>query len=98
MFTEDMGAFFDATVFGTVAEWGAQQATVIINAPTEDVLGGRVSSVEYELIAPASTFPGINMGDTIIILEGVNAGTYVVREKPRALDDGALKSFKANKV
>ena len=98
MFTEDMGVFFDATVFGTVAQWGAQEAAVIVNAPTEDVLGGRVSSNEYELIAPVSAFPGVNRSDTITIAEGQYAGTYTVREKPRQLDDGALKAISVTKV
>ena len=98
MFTEDMSVFFDAEVFGTSAAWGALTAAVLVNAPTEDVLGGRVSSNEYELIAPVSTFPGINRSDTITIAEGKHAGTYQVREKPKQLDDGALKSIQVTKV
>ena len=70
-----MSVFFDAAVFGTVVQWGALESPVMLNAPTEDVLGGRVSSNEYELIAPVGVFPGVNAGDTMVVTAGQYEGS-----------------------
>ena len=86
MFAEDLTVFFSATEFATVATWGALSANVLLNAPTEDLLGGRTQGIAYEALLAASAFPGIARGDEVTIA----AVAFVVREVP-AVGDGALK-------
>lgn len=92
-FTEDLSVFFDAAGFGLAATWGAYSATVLLDAPTEDVLGGRVSSDEYQATLPYASLPGIARGAAITIA-GV---AYTVREVDR-LDDGAIKRLRLTKT
>lgn len=92
-FAEDLSVFFDADGFGQPASWGAYSATVIIDMPTEDILGGRVNSKEYLATLPATSFPGIARSDTIT----AGGSTYQVREV-RTLDDGALKSLSLTRI
>lgn len=98
MFTEDLSVFFDTSVFATEASWGALTASVIINSPTEDILGGRAVSNEYEMLLPTAKFPGINRGDQVVVAAGQYAGTYVLREKPMLMEDGAVKKIVATKL
>lgn len=91
---EDLSVFFSTAEFAHQATWGAQTAAVLLDQPVEDVLGGRAQSSEYEITLPTASFPGINRGDTVII-----AGeSYQLREKPRLVADGALKSMSVSKV
>lgn len=93
-FAEDLSVFFSTAEFAHQATWGAQTAAVLLEQPTEDILGGRAQSNEYEVTMPAAQFAGINRGDTISI-SGV---TYRLREKPRLIGDGALKSLLLERV
>ena len=93
-FAEDLSVFFSTAEFAHQATWGAQTAAVLLEQPTEDILGGRAQSNEYEVQMPAAEFAGINRGDTISI-SGV---TYRLREKPRLIGDGALKSLLLERV
>lgn len=104
MFAEDLSVFFDAAEFGSAATWGALSATVLLDAPTEDVLGGRVQGIAYEATLPTAVFPGIGRGASVSIEapllyattgyaeSGFVTGSqaYVVREV-RLLDDGRIK-------
>ena len=92
-FAENLSVFFDAAGFGLTATWGAFTATVILDAPTEDILGGRVSSDEYQVILPFASFPNIARGASITVA-GV---AYTVREVDR-LDDGAIKRMRLTKT
>ena len=94
MFAEDLSLFFDAGGFALAATWGASTAQVLMRQPTEDILGGRAQSNEYEVQMPAAEFAGINRGDTITI----GGASYRLREKPRLLGDGALKSLLLERV
>ena len=91
-FAEDMSVFFNAAGFAQAATWGALSANVILDAPTEDILGGRSQSNEYLMTLPAASFPGIARGATVQI--GLTA--YTVREV-KLLDDGALKALSVSK-
>lgn len=91
MFTEDLGLFF--ADFGVDATWGSLSTKVIIDAATEDLLGGRVLSTDYVLTLPAAEFPGIAKDAQIT----VGAVTYRVREV-RLIDDGAVKELSATKL
>lgn len=93
-FAEDLSLFFDADGFAVTASWGASTAQVLMRQPTEDILGGRAQSNEYELTMPAAEFAGINRGDTLTIA-GVS---YRLREKPRLVGDGALKTLLLERV
>lgn len=86
-FAEDMSVFFNTAEFAHQATWGAMTAAVLFDQPTEDILGGRAQSDEYEATLPVGAFPGIKRGDTVVIA-GVS---YRLREKPKVLEDGALK-------
>jgi hypothetical protein len=84
---EDLALFFDPA-FTVPAAWGTFTAPVLLDAPTEDIMGGRVLSEEYEATMPASSFPGITR-DAMLSIDG---GTYRVREV-RLMDDGAIKQL-----
>jgi hypothetical protein len=89
---ESLALFFDPA-FALPAVWGTLQAGVILDAPTEDVLGGRVLTDEYAATLPAASFPGIGRGAVLQI----DGGSYRVREV-RLLDDGALKELLLTRV
>lgn len=93
-FAEDLSLFFDADGFAVAASWGASTALVLMRQPTEDILGGRAQSNEYEATLPAASLPGINRGDAVTI-SGVS---YRLREKPRLVGDGALKTMLLERV
>lgn len=95
-FTEDLGAFFDVADFSESATWGALSASVIIDVPTEEVLGGKVNSNEYMMMMQADQLPGISYKDAFTITTGRYAGTYIVRDV-KLIEDGAIKSIKASK-
>jgi hypothetical protein len=92
-FAEDMSVFFDAAGFAVSATFvpeaggAAQTASVIFDAPTEQVFGGEALSNEYLITYAATDLPDIRKGDRGVI-QGV---TYKVREI-RLLDDGKLKT------
>lgn len=94
--SEDLSVFFSTGEFAHLATWveGGATASVLFDQPTEDILGGRAQSTEYELTLPAAEFAGINRGHTVVIA-GV---TYQLREKPRMVGDGALKALSVSKV
>lgn len=92
-FAEDLSVFFKTVEFASNATWGALSANVILDMPTEDILGGQVSSFEFMAMLPASSFPNIARGDSIAI----SSVSYKVREV-RLLDDGALKALLLSKV
>lgn len=99
-FDEDLSLFFDLTGFAVTATWGTNAAQVIFDMPAEDVLGARAQSTEYEVTLPTAVFPGITRGDTITISGAAAAvnGPYRLREKPRLVEDGALKSMLLERV
>lgn len=88
-FAEDLSVFFSASEFASQARWGALTANVLLDSPTEDVLGGRALSEEYEATMPSTALPGVSRGELLTIA----GGTYKVREV-RLLDDGLLKRLK----
>ena len=93
-FAEDIaGTFFRESEFGTAATWNGQSAVVMLDAPTEDVLGGRGLSEEYQAQIPTADWPGISNGARVTI-GGID---YVVREV-RQLDDGKVKQLLLTKV
>lgn len=87
---EDMDVFF--ADFGEQATWGAYSAKVLIDAPTEDLLGGRVLSTDFKLTLPAAELPGIAKDGQVVI----GSATYVVREV-RLVGDGKVKELMARK-
>lgn len=98
-FAEDMTAFFSTAEFAvsatfTPAGGGASvSASVILDAPTEDILGGDGLSDEYAITYAATDLVGIKSGATGTI----NAVAYKVREV-KLLDDGKLKRASLSKV
>ena len=83
MFTEALDAYF--VDFGVTAVYGAQTATVLLDMPDADVLGGRMISAGYLITYRATDLAGLKHGD-ILTVAGV---AYQVNEV-RKLDDGAL--------
>ena len=97
-FAEDMTAFFSAGEFAVLAVFtpsgGAQeQAAVIFDTPTDDVLGGNVLSQEYAMTYPASAMPSVRTGD----YGAIGGERYRIREL-RLVGDGGLKRAKLSKV
>lgn len=97
-FTEDLSVFFNAAEFAVSATFTPTgeapiTASVMLDRPDEDVLGGRASSTEYQMTLPTATFPGIARGMAVVI-----AGeAYQVREV-RVLADGAIKTVTLSKA
>lgn len=86
MFTEDLGQFFRTSDLAVTASFGAQTAEVFLDAPDEEAIGGEVLTREYAIVYRATQLTGLTRGSSIT----VNGNNYVVRQEPRAVDDGAL--------
>lgn len=87
-FAEDLSQFYDATAgFAVVATWGGYTASVIFNAPSEEVLGGQVVGTDYSIRMPTASLPGIGYGQQVVV---AGKGTFTVREV-RSLSDGGEK-------
>lgn len=84
-FTEDLGAFFSQADFAVVLVWGAETANVILDAPDEQYIDGRVLSREYAITYESADLVGLAGGASVTV--GGNA--YTVREIT-ALDDGKI--------
>lgn len=84
-FTEDLGAFFSQADFAVALTWGAVTADVILDAPDEQIIDGRVLSREYAILYESADLVGLAGGATVI----VDGNAYTVREVT-ALDDGKI--------
>jgi hypothetical protein len=84
-FTEDLGAFFSAADFAVTLIWGLVTAEVILDAPDEQLIDGRVLSREYAITYPADELVGLTGGQAVT----VDGTAYTVREVT-ALDDGKI--------
>ena len=80
--------FFDLGAFGRVATFGASTAVVLLDAPADDVMGGRVMTREYEARMRSTALPGVARGSVITI----DGSAYQVREV-RLEGDGAIKAL-----
>lgn len=89
---EDITQFFNVDEFAQVATWGALTSNVLVDSPTEDLLGGKALGVNYEITLPIVDFPNIARG-AVVVLDGQN---YTVREV-RILADGATKKLSLSK-
>jgi len=85
-FAEDMTVFFAQDVFAVLGVWNGTSASVLFDAPTEDVLSGQVLTTDYSVTLPLDVWPTIAR-DAVITVEG---DTFTVRSV-RQLHDGALK-------
>lgn len=88
-FAEDKSAFLSVAEFASAASWNGVSANGLLDMPTEDVLGGRATSNEYEFTMRADEWVGISRGAQITIGDT----TYRLREDPRLIDDGAFKKL-----
>lgn len=91
MITENLALFF--ADFGQAATWNGNTTYAILDAATEDLLGGRVLSTDYVMQVEAAGFPGIARDAVIVI----GAASYQVREV-RARDDGAVLELTVRKL
>lgn len=96
-FNEDLSVFMRVTEFADSAQWGSLTASVIADAPTEDILGGGAQSDQYSFMMPTTSFPGIKFGDQFTVSTGRLAGTYRVRSAER-MEDAAFKTILATKL
>lgn len=90
-FAESLDVFF--ADFGDDATWNGLTQKVLLDAPTEEILGGRVLSAEYVITLPTGAFPGIARGANVVI----GSATFAVREV-RIVGDGAIKELLASKA
>jgi hypothetical protein len=94
MFTEDLSVFFDsASGFATAAAWGSEAANVILDMPSEDILGGKSSSEEYTAQLATTAWAGVVRGSSITI----GAWAYKVRDISM-MGDGATKQLKLTRT
>ena len=84
-FTEDLGAFFSQADFAVALVWGAETANVILDAPDEQFIDGRVLSREYAITYESADLIGLAGGASVT----VDGNAYTVREVT-ALDDGKI--------
>jgi hypothetical protein len=84
-FTEDLGAFFSQADFAVALTWGQVTAEVILDAPDEQLIDGRVLSREYAITYRAAALVGLGGGEAVT----VDGTAYTVREVT-ALDDGKI--------
>jgi hypothetical protein len=84
-FTEDTGAFFSQDDFAVQLIWGAETADVILDAPDEQIIDGRVLSREYAITYESADLVGLTGGQAVTV-DGIG---YTVREVT-ALDDGKV--------
>ena len=84
-FTEDLGAFFSAADFAVTLTWGLVTAEVILDAPDEQIIDGRVLSREYAITYESADLAGLAGGASVT----VDGTAYTVREVT-ALDDGKI--------
>jgi hypothetical protein len=84
-FSEDVGAFFQQDDFAVELTWGAETANVILDAPDEQIIDGRVLSREYAITYESADLVGLAGGATVT----VDGTGYTVREVT-ALDDGKI--------
>lgn len=89
-FAEQLESFF--ADFGVSATWTPsaggpmQTATVILDAPDQQLFDGAQVSTDYSISMPAASFVGIDNGETVVIA----ATNYRVRNV-MAIDDGSIK-------
>lgn len=84
-FSEDLDAFFSEDDFAVELTWGAETANVILDAPDQEFVEGRVQSRQYAIIYETADLPGLAGGASVTVA-GV---AYTVREVA-ALDDGKI--------
>lgn len=76
--------------------------TVIFDAPGQDLLGGAVQSIEYEVLYQVSEFVGMDEGDELEIeLNATSAPEVFTAFTVRTItpvDDGELMSARLTKV
>lgn len=84
-FSEDLAAFFSQADFAVPLVWGAETANVILDAPDEQFIDGRVLSREYAITYEAADLVGLAGGASVT----VDGTAYTVREVT-ALDDGKI--------
>jgi hypothetical protein len=92
MFAENLSVFFDTGGFAVAASWGAYSANVILDAPSDDLLGGKAIGTAFDATLVASGLPGIARGDALTI----DSVGYVVREV-RLINDGKIKRLSLQK-
>ena len=97
-FAEDMSVFFSAAEFAVLATFvpfgeAPLTASVMLNTPDDDILGGRIQTTEYLATMPTGTFPGISRGNTVAI----DGAGYTVREV-KQIGDGGLKTVSLSKT
>ena len=83
MVIEDLAAFFSD--FGVSAEFGGEDAVVLLDMPQEEILSGMQQSSEYAMTYRQGDLPGLKSGDQGM----VNGIAYCVRQTSM-LDDGKL--------
>lgn len=84
MFDEDLTVFLND--FGVTVTAGAVSGLGILNKPGEYVADDRIITDEYVLRCETSKFGDLGYSDSISV-DGVS---YVVREAPLMVDDGAF--------
>lgn len=84
-FTENLGAFFSAADFAVPLTWGLVTAEVILDAPDQEIIEGRVLTRGYAITYPADELVGLTGGQAVTV-DGI---AYKVREV-EALDDGKI--------
>ena len=91
MLTEDLDLFLED--FGVDATVASKTATVILDMPDRDLLGGKVQSIAYQVTYKTADFPSLKYGDSIAV-DGVD---YKVLE-PSTIDDGRFSTCQLERV
>ena len=88
---DDLGVFLGD--YGVSATSGATTANVILDEPTQELVGDLVLSTDYQITAKASDFGTLTAGTSIT----VNSVAYTVRET-RLINDGLFCEISLQKT
>ena len=90
--SNDLDIFFD-NPFGVSATSGGTTAKVLLDQPTQQLVGDLVLSIDYQITAKASDFGTLLAGASIT----VDSVAYTVRET-RLIGDGLLCEISLQKT
>lgn len=79
--------------WGVPVVFGAINAVGILDAPTEDLVGGMVVTIDYKLTFSSADLPGLDAQDAIT----VDGAAYTVRQV-KTLSDGQFSEAILSKV
>lgn len=89
-FDDDLDAFLADFGVPVAIDGDPVERMAIVDQPDIDALGARAQGTDYQLTGRADAFGGLREGHRIVVQAGRCAGSYVLRDLPAKIDDGAF--------